>query len=221
MEIMGHSGYQQQLDFNFEGQFLGFAGHAGKLKYLRLKVLSEEMQIKIPKDLRLSLDRSIQPGELLSVTGMGKFDHHGHLLKLKAAQITPLGEQPSDRNEHSEQVNPKSLSDCPAPQLPAPSEQINGPAVREAKIKPRIKVLVCQKSGCLKKGGRGLDRALQQAFCDRNIDQQVTIQSTGCLKRCSAAPNLVVMPGNRRYTEVRPKIVGQIVDAIAQQLAAP
>lgn len=46
---MAHLNTNSHMEFNFEGQFLGFVSHDGTLKYMRLKVLSEEMQIKIPK----------------------------------------------------------------------------------------------------------------------------------------------------------------------------
>lgn len=88
----------------------------------------------------------------------------------------------------------------------------------ESKIKPKIKVLVCQKSGCLKKGGKGLCEALDQILRDRNLEQYVTIQRTGCVKRCSAAPNVVMVPGNHRFTEVSHKTLPKIADAIAQSL---
>jgi len=193
---MIHSDPDSRMEFNFEGQFLGFVSHDGKLKYLRLQVRSEEMQIKIPKAVRMAIRLSFQPGELIRVTGIGKLDHGA--LKLKATQITPLIEHGST--------------------LPASPSSPTSPVTQASKIKSKIKVLVCQKSGCLKKGGKELGEALDRILCERNLNQHVTIERTGCVKRCSAAPNLVIMPGNHRYVEVRPGMLPQIADAIAQRL---
>jgi (2Fe-2S) ferredoxin len=189
-----------RAEFNFEGQFLGFVSHDGKLKYIRLGVLSEEMLIKLPKAMRNAERLLLQPGESIRVTGIGKFDRHAHEPKLKATQIIPL-------TDRCTQIVPET------PSTPVSS------VTDESKIKPKIKVLVCQKSGCLKKGGKGLCEALAEILRDRNLEQYVTIQRTGCVKRCSAAPNLVIMPGNQRYKEVSHKTLPQIVDAIAQILA--
>ncbi|MEB3336941.1 MAG: (2Fe-2S) ferredoxin domain-containing protein [Leptolyngbyaceae bacterium] len=199
---MVDSDHNLPMEFNFEGQFLGFVHDDGKLKYMRLGVLSEEIQIKIPKALRIGVGTSLQPGECIQITGIGKFDHDAHKLKLKAAQVTTC---PSGCNPTMPVTLPTSLF----------------PAAHETKAKPKIKVRICQKSGCLKKGGKGLDEALEKALCDRNLEPYITIERTGCLKRCSDAPNLVIMPGNHRYTEVRPKMVPQIADAIAQHLTKP
>jgi (2Fe-2S) ferredoxin len=201
---MMYSEHPQRMEFNFEGQFLGFVSHDGKLKYMRLRMLSEELQIKLPKSLRVSLGRSLPVGEAIQVTGMGKFDRHTHELKLKAHQIIPL-------------TAPGSQTPAAIPTSEVPSKPHN--AKIEPKSKPKIKVLVCQKSGCLKKGGKGLGASLNQILRDRGLHQHVTIEQTGCLKHCSGAPNLVIMPGNHRYPGVRLEALPQIADAIAQNLA--
>jgi (2Fe-2S) ferredoxin len=190
---MDHSDCQQPLEFNFEGEFLGFVDRLGKSKYLRLKMLSEEVQIKIPKSLRLSIGLALHPGATIAVAGMGKFNPAEQELKLKATQVKPL-----DPHQQSMDVTTPIAAPHPA--------------------KPKIKLLVCQKKGCLKKGGKGLCETLKQTLCAHNIDQHVIIQSTGCLKRCGAAPNLLMMPGNHHYTEVGSKTVKQIVDRINQKV---
>jgi len=203
---MAHFDTDSHREFNFEGQFLGFVSHDGALKYMRLRVLSEELQIKIPKAMRLTVGSSLQPGKAIQVTGIAKLDRYGHALKLKATQLIPLTE--------------------PCTQLvpAAPTSQVSSEpptAQTKLKVKPKIKVLLCQKSGCLKRGGKGLYEALDEILCDRSLQHQVTIERTGCLKCCSSAPNLTIMPGNHRYKDVRLKTLPQIVDAIAHSLAKP
>lgn len=196
---MRHPDKRPRIEFSFDGEFLGFVSHDGKLKYMRLRVLSEEIQIKIPKALRRAGGLSVQPGASIRVAGISKLNRHTHHLKLKATQILPIT--------------------APAAITTSATVSPSTSTLNKAKFKPRIKVLVCQKSGCLKRGGKGLCEALEQTLRDRNLEQKVTIQRSGCLKRCSSAPNLVLMPGNQRYTDVHPRLLPQIADAIAQRVA--
>ncbi len=193
---MSYSNPYHSMAFKFEGQFLGFVSQAEKFKYLRLKVLSEEMQVKVPKELRIAIRVSLKPGALIEVRGFGKFDRQTQEIKLKATQINFCAQ--SDQQPCLATVSPPAAS---------------------LSHRPKLKVSICQKSGCLKKGGKGLCEALAKTLCDRKLDQYVTIERTGCMKRCSAAPNVVISPGNRRYTKVCHKTIPQISDAIALSLA--
>ena len=209
---MNYPEQHQRMEFDFEGQFLGFVSCDGKLKYMRLRVLSEEMQIKLPKSARTPLGGMLQVGESIQVMGIGKFDRQTHELKLKANQIIPLPEYSFPNS--SQTTDPTSINGMSS----GPSDAKSVP--KRPKLKePKLKVLVCQKSGCVKKGGKGLGESLAQILHDRGLDQQVTIERTGCLKRCSGAPNLVIMPGNHRYLGTRLETLPQIADAIAQHLA--
>ncbi|HLO50149.1 MAG TPA: (2Fe-2S) ferredoxin domain-containing protein [Kamptonema sp.] len=189
-------------EFSIEGQFLGLMSHGGKLKYIRLGVLSTEIPIKLPKAMRRTEGLLFQPGESIRVTGIRKLDPHTREVKLKATQIIPF-------------------SGCHAQIAPEIASTSVSSVTQEVKITPKIKVQICQKSGCLKRGGKGLCEALDRILCDRNLEQYVSIQGTGCVKRCSAAPNVVVVPGNHRFTEVSHKTLPKIADAIAQSLARP
>ncbi len=184
---MNYSHHGQELKFNFEGRFLGFLGTPGKLKYLRLEFLTEEVQIKLPKELRFSARMLCQPGAQIRVSGDGKFDRHTEQIKFKARDITPISES----------------ADVSLPILPAPLPK-----------KSKIKILICQKSGCLKKGGKKLYDALEKILRDRNLQDAITIERTGCLKRCSSAPNLI-LPGKRFYSGTSPATLDQLDTAIA------
>lgn len=176
-----------RMEFNLEGEFLDFVKRHGKLKYLRLKVLSEEVQIKLSKALRLA-KLSFQPGETIRVMGRGKLDPQTQELKLKATQVAPLS------------------TGVPAESRPA-----------ACKSKSKIKLLVCKKSGCQKRG-KGLWDRLGQILEERNLDQHVSIEHTGCLKRCSSSPNLLMMPGKQQYKDVCPKMLPKIAEAIAEKV---
>lgn len=76
----------------------------------------------------------------------------------------------------------------------------------------KVKLLLCQKSGCQKKGSEKQRQAIESNLEARGLSQSVTIQETGCLGKCSMAPNIILMPGKKRLSGMKP-------DAIADLLA--
>lgn len=75
----------------------------------------------------------------------------------------------------------------------------------------KVKLLICQKSGCQKKGGEKQRQAIEASLEARGLSQSVIIQETGCLGKCSMAPNVMLMPGKTRLS-------GMKSDAIADLL---
>lgn len=71
---------------------------------------------------------------------------------------------------------------------------------------------MCQKSGYLKRGGKRLCQELEATLCDRGLQDQVKIERTGCLKRCSQAPNLVLMPGKTRLSGMHPDAIATLIE---------
>jgi (2Fe-2S) ferredoxin len=178
--------------FNLDGTFLGFVeADPAKAKIIRLEVDGEVLTIKLRKELRRVLRSRLQFGDYLRCIGRSELD--GEIIKLKAYQVftllTPL---------------PKSCS------LPTPaSTSLPAPPSTPA---PRLKIQVCRKSGCQKRGGQQLVVALEQALRDRNLQTQVEIQYTGCQKHCSDAPTFTVSPGHHRYNRVQPSRLPAILD---------
>ncbi|BDI17312.1 hypothetical protein ANSO36C_31140 [Nostoc cf. commune SO-36] len=79
------------------------------------------------------------------------------------------------------------------------------PSIDNVKVKPaktKATILVCQKSDCMKRGGKALCQALEAALSDRGLEDQVTIKGTGCMKNCKAGPNLV-MPDKTRHSRIQ------------------
>ena len=60
--------------------------------------------------------------------------------------------------------------------------------------KPKVKILICQKSHCHNNGGKEIYSALIEQLNSHDLNDSVTLKSTGCLKCCKQAPNLVVVP---------------------------
>lgn len=179
--------YKLVPEFRVEGQFLGFVtDEVGKLKYLRMVVEKNEFQIKLAKESRAFLLRVLKPGDQILVMGKKKLDKHTGQFKLKAEQVNKLTLDLEQR----------------IPPHPALHSQ----------PKPKAKILMCQKSGCLKRGGKRLCQELEATLCDRGLQDRVKIERTGCLKRCSQAPNVVLMPGKTRLSGMHPDAIATLIE---------
>lgn len=84
--------------------------------------------------------------------------------------------------------------------------------LQETLPQPKAKIMVCQKSGCMKRGGKGLLSDLEKTLCDRGLSDKVTIEHTGCQKRCSSAPNCVLMLGKKQYKKVHPEAIASLLE---------
>ncbi|WP_404784480.1 (2Fe-2S) ferredoxin domain-containing protein [Altericista sp. CCNU0014] len=183
----------QRFEFNIEGRFLGFAAEGHKLKYLNVGLAAENFQVKLPKHLRLTLRAGLALEDPIQVTGQGEFDPSKGTLKLKANEV---------------RLRASAMPSQPLPAIAAPAHCA---LVNDAVPTSRLKIQLCHKSGCQKRGGRALDRVLEKALRDRNLCDRVDIQYTGCQKRCSTAPSLMVMPGKHLYNKVEPHHVPELI----------
>ncbi|MDX2096296.1 MAG: (2Fe-2S) ferredoxin domain-containing protein [Leptolyngbyaceae cyanobacterium bins.59] len=192
-QTVDHPLDQQTLwRFNFEGRFLGFADREmGNRKYLHMDILGEQVQIKLPKELRIYVGLHLQPGDCIHVGGVGKLDPGTGRFKLKAHQINPI------------QVS----AHCALPFTVSSSESTQNK-------RPKSKILVCQKSACLKRGGRELLHTLEQNLNEKNLKEYVEIERTGCLKQCSQAPNVMVMPGKEVHGKVKPEQAAGVLECL-------
>ncbi|MGJ5674140.1 MAG: (2Fe-2S) ferredoxin domain-containing protein [Nostochopsis sp.] len=76
----------------------------------------------------------------------------------------------------------------------------------------KAKILICQKSGCRKRGGKGLLSELEKILCDRGLQDRVTIEETGCLKCCSSAPNCILQVGQKEFKKVHPEAIASLLE---------
>ncbi|AUS98953.1 DNA-binding protein [Nostoc sp. CENA543] len=176
--------YLQLSEFNLEGNFLGFMGNKPKkIKYLSLAIPSGDVLIKLPKKLRSCLSSSLNIGERINIYGVGKLHRYKGTIKLKAYEVTKISD---------EQVS-HSHADLPT--------------------QPSAKIMVCQKAGCIKRGGQGLLSQLEQTLCDRGLLDKVTIEHTSCQKRCSSAPNCILMLGKKKYKKNCPQAIASLLES--------
>ncbi len=184
-------------EFCIEGRFLDFVIKDGyKLKGLLLATSEGECYVKLAKDLRAAFDLRLSPGTWLQVVGEKKHDLKTGEVKLNAERVIMTRTQRHRGDE--EETSPHSR------------EHPLTPSVTNAKVK-RATILVCQKSDCMKSGGKEVCHALEAALRDRSLNSQVTIKGTGCMKNCKAGPNLV-MPDKTRQSRVQASQVPALID---------
>ncbi len=202
--------------FRLQGQFLGFAPHPKHpFKYLWLSQPHSliqnqssgdqgELVIKLKKWLQLDAVRLLTIGDWLEITGEqtekpeGSIKYKGYQFKrclapdLTLTQPRPLvftaatsnGTTPSP----AQQTQPSGAPSLSPPARPTP-----------------VKILVCGKSSCLKRGGSQICQALEAQIAQQGLGDRVQIKITGCMDRCKQGPNLVFMPEKSRYSHVHPQ----------------
>jgi (2Fe-2S) ferredoxin len=190
--------YLKLSEFNLEGEFLGFVDRSHKkFKYLQLSLLKSNtiassavgnLEIKLPKELRKALGLSLVPGVPIRVTGLSKFSPRKNAIKLKAYEVMPLAV-------------------CPITETPVSLVE-----TVPAKCLPKARIMVCQKSGCWKRGGKHLLSKIEKTLGDRGLHEHVKITTTGCMKRCSKAPNCVVQMGRKKYTQIKPDAIASLLE---------
>jgi len=175
--------YLTLSQLNIEGQFLGFSsqGNDGgkckiKYKHLYLKTSTQDLKIKIPKNLRCSL-RNLLTGEQICVSVVSKLNRVNGKIKLTAYGVRPVGFCPLDYSS---------------------KENI-------------AKIMVCQKSACLKHGGKSLLANLEKTLCDRGLLDKVKIEHTNCQKACRTAPNCILMLGEEQYKKLEPEAIASLL----------
>ncbi|MFQ3615660.1 MAG: (2Fe-2S) ferredoxin domain-containing protein [Cyanobacteriota bacterium] len=195
---MGHK--SEKTPFQVEGRFLGLVVKDGyKIKGLRLATAAGELYIKLSKEARASCQRVLVPGEWLLVSGYQQLDYDKEVVKFKAEQIRVASPSADPAgSERSPSQDSPALPTVPAaqPAAPVPSASTT--------------ILFCQKSDCCKRGGWAVTEAIQQALGDRQLEGQVKLKGTGCMKQCKAGPNVII--NKTRYSRIRPEDVPQIID---------
>ncbi|CAN1209802.1 hypothetical protein TUMEXPCC7403_06225 [Tumidithrix helvetica PCC 7403] len=201
-------GKSQKSDFQFEGRFLGFLtteDREARCKYFRIHTSRGEYTIKLAKQFRATLGQTLVQGNWIEVSGVQKFNPTKGTFRFKAHHVAVTNVTPvnSAKAILAAKVIPQAQSSQPKTSISS---------------KPQASILICQKADCVKRGSGNVCKALTQALDDCQLSDRVHIKSTGCLKDCSAGPNLVVMPTKTRHSKVKPKHIPAIVAAIDKQL---
>lgn len=176
--------------FNLEGRFVEFIVEDGyKIKRLRINTAEGEYWIKLSKEARASVGGVLSPGDWIQIWGERTVKAETDEVKFKAYRVSRCS--PAVQNEVSNSADSSKQR---------PLASVASPQVAEVS-KAKATILVCQKSDCMKRGGKAVCQALETVLSDRGLSNSVTIRGTGCMKQCKAGPNLV-MPGKARYSQV-------------------
>ncbi len=202
--------YLKLSEFDVEGEFLGFIDNESKkFKYLQLGLAkcnadsgltAGNLVIKLPKELRKVLSLTLSIGSRIRVVGSSKLDSRMGEIKFNAYDVTPL---------HASSIHKSSL------QQPILSEGNNSKPEL-----PKAKILICQGSGCRKRGAKSLLSKIEKSLSKGKISEeafgqlqkQVKIQSTGCIKKCSNAPNCIVQIGDKQYSQMNPDAIASLLE---------
>jgi len=207
---------KQVSEFSLEGEILGLIVEDGcKLKYLRISNdRGVEYLVKLCKELRSFLLPVLTPGLKVQVVGEKELNLKNGKIKLKARSLKLAQGQNGRSPELLDSTNLPVAVLTSDDRTIAKSEFTSGAAAQTVKApaKTQTKILVCQKSDCLKRGAGAVCKALENALNSRGLEDQVTVQGTGCLKQCKAAPNIVVMPDKTRYSRIAPAEIPAIID---------
>ncbi|NJN48551.1 MAG: (2Fe-2S) ferredoxin domain-containing protein [Alkalinema sp. RL_2_19] len=153
------------------GQFVSYEIKDGyKVKRMNLLTVDGMQSVKLTKAARACLFRltaqtPLQPGTLLSVVVEQKYDDGVVKYKVNDLQI-----------------------------LAAASESlaITLPSADPENQSKKIKIRVCDRGTCRKRGAQVIYQQLQQAVDDRSLEAQVSLATTGCLKACKQGPNVMI-----------------------------
>jgi len=182
--------------FSLEGRFLSFILEDGyKIKHLCMATAEGELWIKLSKEARASVNGVLTSGSWIGVVGEKLVDLTTGEVKYKAFLIN--------------QAVPRQGSNPMVESLEMPLSRQT--TAEKSKAQRPATILMCQKSDCMKRGGKAICQALQETLSDRGLQNQVTIKGTGCMKQCKAGPNLV-MPNKTRYSRIAASEIPKIID---------
>ncbi|MDY7013780.1 MAG: (2Fe-2S) ferredoxin domain-containing protein [Cyanobacteriota bacterium] len=177
------------FQFQLEGEFAGFTGESrGQFKYLRLSAAEQELHVKLAKNLRSVVVQELIPGDRIFISGEKKVKKKTGALELKADRVERLSCSLDSLS---------SLEQCISERRPC---------------LPKGKILFCKKSGCLKRGGKQLYRNIEETLAQLGLQEQVTIEQTGCQKRCKKAPNFILMPGKVKSGFLSPQDIRSLIE---------
>lgn len=176
-------------EFTLNGSIQNIWMKEGKPKYISVLNSSGLFWIKLSKETRSMAGSVLTPGVDVEIRGQKKQEAKTGTIKLKAYNISLKTGSPNSI---------KPLTKPPVQTVEAPEK----PA----------KILVCQKSDCRRRGSDGICSLLEQELEQRGLQDQVTIQKTGCLKQCKAGPHVVVLPDKTRYSNVEPEEIPTLIE---------
>ncbi|NJK41343.1 MAG: (2Fe-2S) ferredoxin domain-containing protein [Acaryochloridaceae cyanobacterium SU_2_1] len=187
----------RRTNFTLTGQFIAYVlADNCEIKGIRLTTTEGERYIKLSKVLRPISAQILQPGSWIQVQGSQKIALKTGKAKFKAHSIIA--------------ALPDSAGFTDLPVAPAASAPL--PPPQDLALKQVGKIRICQKSSCRKRGSQRVLSVLNSAIRDAGLDQEIELSEMGCVGKCKAGPNLIVLPDKTRYTKVKPQNIPKILE---------
>ncbi|MGF1493472.1 MAG: ferredoxin [Microcoleaceae cyanobacterium] len=209
---------KQVTEFNLSGQVVLVFFKGCQPKYLQLMTENGIHLIKLSKECRAVAERLLIPGQQVQVSGWRKVDLKKGKIKLKAEFVSLLSTEQGASTQRPTADVDQIAESSRVPESPASEDSISEALNPETVAKSstgcpkKAKILVCQKSDCRKRGANQLYAALEEELAERQLQGQVKLQSTGCLKRCKAGPNVIFMPDKANFSRVKLATVPALVE---------
>ncbi|MGB3512601.1 MAG: (2Fe-2S) ferredoxin domain-containing protein [Microcoleaceae cyanobacterium] len=215
---------KQITKFSLEGQIQELTIKDGdKLKYIDVATpAGNNYIVKIAKHLRASFSSVLIPGLEVKITGERKVYLKTGEEKLEAQSIIPDVIQSTTvpcQNQTLGLIENLSsqLIELNLPVVVEKTEHICSKSQQTTETNSKCaakkaQILVCQKSDCQKRGAGKVCKKLSEVLNDRGLEEHVTIKKTGCLKKCKAGPNLVIMPNKARYSRIKSAEIPDVIE---------
>ncbi|MDE5095694.1 MAG: (2Fe-2S) ferredoxin domain-containing protein [Trichodesmium sp. St11_bin5] len=213
------SKFKRQKKFSLEGKVQEVTIKDGyKLKYVHVETLAgNNYVVKVAKHLRRNFSSVLTLGLQVKIKGEMALCKKTGEEELKAFKIIPDFTAKATEIWPSQPVAllEKSSSQLTEMNLPDTEEMPSKPQkTTEGNAKgvgKKAEILVCQKSDCEKRGASKICKALSKALSEHDLQDQVKIKKTGCLKKCKAGPNIIVMPQKAKYSRIRSAEIPQVI----------
>jgi len=209
-----------QKKFSLAGKVLEVTIKDGyKLKYVRVETpAGNDYVVKVAKGLRRNFSSVLTPGLGVKITGEMAVCKKTGEKNLKALEIIPDFSTNATELCQNQAFGLVERSSSQLIELKLPeaedvcskSQKTTGANAKCAGKKAQV--LVCQKSDCQKRGAGKVYQALFEALTDNNLQDQVTIKKTGCLKKCKAGPNMIIMPDKAKYSRVSSAEIPEVIE---------
>ncbi len=191
-----------------------------KLKYVHVETpAGNNYVVKVAKRLRRNFSSVLVPGLGVKMTGEMTVCQKTGEEELKAFKIVPdfSNNSTTPCQNHTVQLVDNSSSPVIEIRLPEETKHICHKSQKVTGANPKCagkkaQILVCQKSDCQKRGAGKVCQALSEVLSDRGLQDQVTIKKTGCLKKCKAGPNMVIMPNKAKYSRISSAEIPEVIE---------
>jgi (2Fe-2S) ferredoxin len=198
-----------------QGRYLGFVTtpeclqDKHRCKHIRLISAHGEQLIKIPKALRIPFQQEVELGSEVRLWGYLK---QGRFKAVMAVPLAPRGFISLVPSEMAAAAKP-----CYTEQAVDPTIEYIEPAQAKPKT---IKIQVCQKGSCRKRGSHAVAQALKASVAE-TPGANIEVESVGCLGACKQGPNLRVLPSKQHYQRVDCAQVPVIVENLSSPALHP